>query len=104
MENVNEFAFNDLPEAEYIENDKMKNLSLFSPTQTVICGILRYDRDIPRGDGGRIFYYTAIGRGTLECVLSINGQVTSTAVQTVSQGQQWVVGCRPGQVHGWVCH
>jgi len=103
MENLNEFKFKELLESDQLDINSVENLNLFSSAQTVICGILRYDRDEPRGDGGRIFYYTAIGYGTLECILSINGQVTSRAVQTVSNGSPWVVGVRPGQVHGWVC-
>jgi hypothetical protein len=104
MEKLNEFTFKELSEAEKVDVNSVENLKLFSHSQTVICGILRYDRDEPRGDGGLIFYYTAIGNGTLECILSINGQVTSTDTRTIYNGGKWVVGVRPGQVHGWVCH
>ncbi|MDF3029365.1 MAG: hypothetical protein K0S23_3672 [Fluviicola sp.] len=104
MENLNEFTFKELSQVEMVDVNSIENLKLFSHAQTIVCGVLRYDRDEPREDGGFIFYYTAIGNGTLECVLSINGQVTSTATKTIYKGEKWIVGVRPNQVHGWVCH
>ena len=82
----------------------VKSLALPASGQNILCGVLRYEKDEPREDGGRVFYYTAASTGTLECVLSINGKVTSTSKETIQAGNAWVVGCRPGQVHGWVCH
>jgi hypothetical protein len=82
----------------------VKSLPPPASGQNLLCGVLHLDKDEPREDGGRIFYYTAASTGTLECILSINGKVTSTSKQTIQAGNTWVIGCRPGQVHGWVCH
>jgi hypothetical protein len=104
MRQPNEFIFKDLPDAERVDVKSVNNLRPFSLTDTVVCGILRYDRDEPRANGGLIFYYTAISNGTLECVLSIGGKVTSSSTRTVNCNDTWIVGVRANQLHGWVCH